>query len=63
MRVSWLIGALVTFVIGYILTTTIIGAILGIPLILISIIILFLAFLIPEKRAVVKKVINVHKRR
>jgi len=50
MRTSWLIGALVTFIIGIVLTRTIIGAIIGIPLIVISIILLLLAFIIPGKR-------------
>jgi hypothetical protein len=49
MRTSWLIGALVTFVIGWFLTSTIIGAIIGIPLIGISVCILVLGLIIPGK--------------
>ena len=50
MRTSWLFGALVCFIIGIVLTKTIIGAPIGLPLIILSIIILILGILIPEKR-------------
>jgi hypothetical protein len=56
MRVAWLVGALVTFIMGFILTITIIGAILGIPLIIVSIFILLLAFVMPERRRKIVKV-------
>ena len=52
MRTSWLIGALVTFIIGFILTSTIIGAIFGIPLILLSFVILLFGLLLPDKRKI-----------
>jgi len=51
MRKSLLVTALVLFLIGLILTSTIIGAIVGIPLIFISLILLILGiFLRPKKR-------------
>ncbi|MBM3231811.1 hypothetical protein FJZ21_00320 [Candidatus Pacearchaeota archaeon] len=53
MRTSWIIGALVCFLIGYILTTTIVGAILGIPLILLSLFLLIVGIIIPGKRKIV----------
>lgn len=53
MRTSWLVTALVLFLIGLILTSTIIGAIVGIPLIFISLILLIVGiFLRPKKRKV-----------
>lgn len=52
MRISWLIGALVCFLIGYLLTLTIIGAVIGIPLIILSLIILVVGIIIPGKRAI-----------
>jgi hypothetical protein len=53
MRTSWIIGALVCFLIGYILTTTIIGAVFGIPLILLSLILLIVGIIIPGKKTIV----------
>ena len=50
MRKSLLVTALILFLIGLILTSTIIGAIVGIPLIFISLILLILGiFLRPKK--------------
>ena len=46
MKTSWLIGALVSFIIGMSLTMTIIGAIIGIPLILLSIFLLIFGILL-----------------
>ena len=42
MRTSWLVGALICFIIGIILTITIIGAIIGVPLIILSLVLLLL---------------------
>lgn len=50
MRTNWLIGAGITFLIGFFLSTTFIGAFVGIPLIIISIFILFIAFILPSNR-------------
>lgn len=60
MRTSWIIGALVCFLIGYILTTTLIGAVLGIPLILLSLLLLIIGIIIPGKKTIVH--IHHHKR-
>lgn len=49
-------GALVIFIIGIILSITLIGAIIGVPLIVISLIILFIGIFLPNS----KKVIHVH---
>lgn len=49
MRISWLIGAGISFVIGFLLTSTIIGALIGLPLIIVSIFILVLGFILPDK--------------
>jgi len=56
MRISWLIGALVCFIVGVGFTITIIGALIGIPLILISVLFLVLGIVLPEPR----KVVHVH---
>jgi len=56
MRISWLFGALVCFIMGVIFTISILGAIIGIPLILLSLILLFIGIIIPGKR----RVIHVH---
>ncbi len=56
MRTSWLFGALVTFVIGVILSITIIGAIIGIPLIILSLFLLIIGFFVPSQ----KQEIHVH---
>lgn len=56
MRSSWLFGALVCFIMGIIFTISILGAIIGIPLIILSVIFLFVGIIIPDKR----RVINVH---
>lgn len=48
MRVSWLFGALVTFGIGYLLTMTLIGAILGLPLMGLSLLILLGGIFLPN---------------
>jgi hypothetical protein len=58
MRVNWLIGALVCFLIGYYLTITFIGAIIGLPLIVISLIILVIGIILPQK----KTIVHVHKK-
>ena len=50
MRVSWLIGALVCLIMGLIFTITIIGAIIGVPLIVLSIILLIVGIIIPGRR-------------
>ncbi len=50
MRTSWLFGSFVTFIIGVILTITIIGAIIGIPLIILSILLLIISFFVPGKK-------------
>ena len=50
MRTSWLIGALITFIIGFILTMTFIGAILGIPLIVLSLVLLVIGIVLPGKK-------------
>lgn len=51
MRSSWLLGALVCFIIGIALTKTIIGAVIGIPLILLSLLFLILGIILPEPRS------------
>lgn len=56
MRSSWIGGALVTFIIGLILTITVIGAFIGIPLIILSIILLLVGIIIPGH----KKETHVH---
>jgi hypothetical protein len=56
MRTSWLLGALISFIMGVILTITIIGAIIGIPLILLSLILLIVGFIIPQS----KKEVHIH---
>jgi uncharacterized membrane protein len=50
MKTSWLIGAFITFIIGFILTLTIIGAIIGVPLILLSLILLIVGFFVPGSK-------------
>ncbi len=53
MRNSWIIGAFVCFLIGWMLTKTIIGAVFGIPLILLSLILLIVGIIIPGKKTIV----------
>lgn len=60
MRISWLVGALICFIMGIILTMTIIGAIMGIPLIILSVILLVIGIIIPGKRREIH--IHHHKR-
>jgi len=50
MRTSWLLGALVCFIIGIVFTITIIGAIIGVPLIILSLILLVVGIIIPEQK-------------
>jgi predicted membrane channel-forming protein YqfA (hemolysin III family) len=57
MRSSWLFGALVCFIIGVVLTISIIGAIIGIPLIILSVILLILGIIIPGKK---KEIHHIH---
>ncbi|PIN73719.1 hypothetical protein COV20_05865 [Candidatus Woesearchaeota archaeon CG10_big_fil_rev_8_21_14_0_10_45_16] len=52
MRTSWLVGSLITFIIGFILTITIVGAVLGIPLLSLSIIILIIGLFLPAQKKV-----------
>ncbi|MEK6894206.1 MAG: hypothetical protein AABX10_01970 [Nanoarchaeota archaeon] len=52
MRTSWLIGALVCFSMGYLLTITIIGAVVGIPLIILSLFIIIIGIIIPGKKTI-----------
>ncbi len=52
MRISWLIGAIVCFFMGYLLTITLIGAVIGIPLIILSLFILIIGIIIPGKRTI-----------
>ena len=56
MRSSWMFGALVIFIIGLILTLTLIGAVIGVPLIILSVIILIIGIFVPGK----EKVVHVH---
>lgn len=55
MRISWLLGGLIFFFIGGFLTLTIIGAIIGVPMVLLGIFFLFMGVFLPEK-----KVVHVH---
>ncbi len=50
MRTSWLFGAFVSFIIGLILTITLIGAIIGIPLMILGLILLFIGIIIPGQK-------------
>ncbi len=50
MKTSWLIGALICFIMGVGLTITIIGAIIGIPLIILSVILLIVGIIIPGQQ-------------
>jgi len=50
MRTSWLAGALVCFIIGIVLTITLIGALIGVPLIILSVILLILGIVIPGQK-------------
>lgn len=50
MRISWLIGALVCFFMGLVFTLTIIGAVIGIPLIILSLILLIVGIVIPGRK-------------
>lgn len=47
MRIPWLLGALVMFLIGFI--SILIGVLLGLPLIFLSLVILILGFALPAK--------------
>ena len=49
-------GALVIFIIGLILTLTLIGAVIGVPLIILSVIILIIGIFVPDR----EKVVHVH---
>ena len=49
-------GALVIFIIGLILTLTLIGAVIGVPLIILSVIILIIGIFVPGR----EKVVHVH---
>ena len=50
MRTSWLICALVTFIIGAFFASTLIGLLVGIPLIVLSFILLIVGFILPGKK-------------
>lgn len=50
MRSSWLFGALVCFIIGLVLTITLIGAVVGVPLIILSLILLIIGIIIPGQK-------------
>jgi len=50
MRTSWLFGALVCFIIGIVFTIIIIGAIIGVPLIILSLILLIVGIIIPGQK-------------
>ena len=50
MRASMLIGALIILIFGIIFTASVIGALIGIPLIILSIIFLILGIVLPSKR-------------
>lgn len=62
MRTSWLIGALVAVIIGYLFSITIIGAIIGVPLILLGLFLLIVGIFLPEKKrrkeVIVKEVVR-----
>lgn len=58
MRSSWLLGALVTFIIGFIFSLSIIGLLIGVPLIVLSLLILFLAFVMPEHKPIVRETVH-----
>jgi len=49
MKLTWIAGAIFLFILGIVLTVTIIGAIIGIPLIILSIFIALLGILLPKK--------------
>ncbi len=57
MRTSWIFGAFITFIIGLILTLTIIGSVIGVPLIVLSVVLLILGIIIPGQK---KEVHHVH---
>lgn len=57
MRTSWFGCALIMFVMGLILTITFVGAIIGVPLIIISLIILIIGIFLPNN----KKIVHIHK--
>jgi len=50
MRTSWILGGLICLAVGVFLTFTIIGALLGVPLAVIGVIIFLLGFVIPRKK-------------
>ena len=60
MRTSWLMGALVTFIIGVVFSITIVGLVIGVPLIILSLILLILGLIIPGQRTKVKIHQEVH---
>ncbi len=49
MRISWLVGALITFIMGVVFTISIIGSLVGIPLVVISVLLLFGGIFLREK--------------
>ena len=49
MRVPWLIGAFIIFVIGYILANTWLGWIIGVPLIALSVFLVVIGLILPDK--------------
>jgi fucose permease len=57
MRSSWLGGAIITFIIGFVLTVTIIGAVIGVPLIILSVVLLFFGIIIPGQK---KEIHHIH---
>ncbi len=62
MRTSWLVGAVICFFIGLVLTFTVIGAIIGIPLIILSILLLLLGIILPGQKKEVQVHIHNHKK-
>ena len=62
MRVSWLIGAIVCLFFGIFFTITLIGAVIGIPLIIVSVILLIAGFILPGQKKEVQVHIHHHKK-
>jgi len=62
MRLSWLVGAIICFFMGLFLTFTLIGAVIGIPLIILSVVLLIAGIIIPGHKKEVQVHIHHHKK-
>ncbi len=56
MNTSWMVGGFILFLVGVMLTLSIIGSVLGIPMIFISVIILIVGIFIPGRKKTIKEV-------